>query len=90
MFMAEETLFEKVIKAGEAAPKRFRVFFLKDDEESIEIVESEQIFFNDIMNHLEQGGSVFISQKRIREYTAKGNKKKGAKKNLTKLYFAHV
>ena len=43
----------------------FQLFFLKDDEDqSIEVVEVEEIDFTEVEKHIEQGESVFITRKR--------------------------
>ncbi len=42
----------------------FQLFFLRDDEnQSVEVEEVEEIDFNRVKKHLEQGESVFITRK---------------------------
>ena len=41
----------------------FELFFLKHDEDqSVEVVEVEEIDFTEVKKHIEQGGSVFIAR----------------------------
>jgi hypothetical protein len=43
----------------------FQLFFLKNDEnQSVEVVEVEEIDFAEVKRHIEQGESVFITRKR--------------------------
>jgi len=43
----------------------FQLFFLEDDEDqSIEVIEVEEIDFTEVKKHIERGESVFITHKR--------------------------
>jgi len=49
----------------------FQLFFLKDDEEqSVEVVEVEEIDFREVKRRLKQGESVFITCKRMEKLNA--------------------
>ena len=55
--------YEKVSETGPEMPKRFRIFFLKNDKNcSVEIAETEQLCIADLLCHIELGEPVFISQ----------------------------
>jgi hypothetical protein len=42
----------------------FQLFFLKNDEnQNVEVVELDEIDFEEVKSHLEKGESVFITQK---------------------------
>ena len=57
-------VLKNVMEANEEKPV-FQLFFLKDDEDqSIEVVEVEEIDFTEVKKRIEQGESVFITRKR--------------------------
>lgn len=56
-------MLEKTIQLNEKPPK-FRLFFLKDDEEqNVEVEEVEEIDFENVRKRVEHGESVFITRK---------------------------
>ncbi|MFQ6073839.1 MAG: hypothetical protein ACE5KC_01340 [Candidatus Bathyarchaeia archaeon] len=56
------------IGANEEKPL-VQLFFLKNDEnQSVEVVEVEEIDFTEVKKHIEQGGSVFITRKRKQKW----------------------
>jgi len=63
-------VFRNVIKANEEK-LLFQLFFLKDDEDqSVEVVEVEEVDFREVERRLKQGESVFITCKREQELKA--------------------
>jgi len=57
-------LKSNLIKVKEEDPL-FQLFFLKNDEDqSIEVLEVEEIDFTEVKKRLDQGESVFITRKR--------------------------
>ena len=60
-------VLRNVIEVDEEKPL-FQVFFLKDDEDqSVEVVEVEEIDFREAERRLKQGESVFVTCKRKQE-----------------------
>ena len=57
-------VLRNVVEANEEKPL-FQLFFLKNDEnQSVGVVEVEEIDFTEVKKHIEQGESVFITHKR--------------------------
>ena len=75
------------MEANEEKPL-FQLFFLKNDEnQSVEVVEIEEIDFTEVKKGIEQGESVFITRKR----KEKLNSNLIANKEATKSwYFSHT
>ena len=48
----------------------FQLFFLKDDDKSVEVVEVEEVDFREVERRLKRGESVFITRKREQELKA--------------------
>ena len=47
----------------------FQLFFLKDNEDqNVEVEETEEIDFREVKKHLKQGESVFITRKRKQKW----------------------
>lgn len=89
--MFEETLLEKTTETCTES-KFFRLFILKNDEEyDVEVEEVEEIDFTKIIERLEKGESIFISQKRKQESSKKMPTEKFSKENAAELwYFTHI
>ena len=63
-------VLRKVIEDDEEKPL-FQLFFLREDEDqSVEVVEVEEIDFREVERRLEQGESVFIMRKRKQKLNA--------------------
>ena len=56
-------ILRKVIEVSEEKPM-FQLFFLKDEDQSVEVVEVEEIDFREVERRLKQGESVFVTCKR--------------------------
>jgi len=73
---------------------KFVVFFLNEDEEqSVHVEEVDEVDFSMIIQHLNLGGSVFISHRRKPDNTAgsKGTRLNKGFENLRKpWHFAHI
>jgi hypothetical protein len=55
----------KTIMKNKKKEAPFQLFFLKNDEtQNVEVIELNEINFEDVKNHLERGESVFITRKR--------------------------
>lgn len=60
-------VMRRAIESGKDKPL-FRLFFLKDnDDQSVEVVEVEEIDFREVERRLQQEESVFITRKREQE-----------------------
>ena len=63
-------VLRSVIEVDKEKPL-FQLFFLKDDEDqSVKVVEVEEIDFREVERRLKQGESVFITRKREQELKA--------------------
>jgi len=71
--------------------KRFMIFFLNDDEDqSVSVEEVEEINFSEIIQHLNFGGSVFITHIKKPELNINPKKKsKPMRKSDFNLVFRH-
>ncbi|MEM2946884.1 MAG: hypothetical protein QXN96_01445 [Candidatus Bathyarchaeia archaeon] len=89
--MLENSLLKKPTEACTES-KFFRLFFLKNNENyDIEVEEVEEIDFTKIIERLERGESVFISQKRKQESSRKISVKEFSKENAAEpWYFTHI
>ena len=98
-------MLKELLEVNSKKPKLYQVLFLKNDgDQSVEVEEVEQIDFVKIKEHLEQGDSVFITNRRRQKIKIPGPKKKIKKysvntKNVNKpsrkaakgtWYFDHV
>jgi hypothetical protein len=55
----------KTVMKNKKKEAPFQLFFLKNDEtKNVEVIELNEISFEDVKNHLERGESVFITRKR--------------------------
>ncbi|MEM2914793.1 MAG: hypothetical protein QXH91_05270 [Candidatus Bathyarchaeia archaeon] len=55
----------QIEKATEQEERRFIVYFLNEDEEqSVYVEEVNKVDFSKILNHIYDGGSVFIAQRK--------------------------
>jgi len=61
---AKRVMLRNVVEVNEEK-HLFQLFFLKDDEnQSVEVVEVEEIDFREVKRRLKQGESVFMTHKR--------------------------
>lgn len=56
---------QKTIIKNKKKEAPFQLFFLKNDAtQNVEVIELEEVNFEEVKSHLERGNSVFITQKR--------------------------
>ena len=68
---------------------KFQLIFLKDDEDqSVEVVEVEEIIFTEVEKRLEQGESVFITSKQKRNLKPNMITRKESHTEI--VYFSHL
>lgn len=78
---------EKIVKPVKERD-RFQLFFLKNDEyEGVEVEEVEEIDFEGIMERLDRGESVFITNKRGQEPYPRSRRREDAEEPW---YFIHI
>lgn len=66
----------------------FQLFFLKDDEDqSVQVVEVKEIDFAEVIQHLNQGKSIFITRKHTRERNQKSRLSEDPRELW---YFTHI
>ena len=65
---------------------KFQLLFLKNNENRVEVVESEEICVEEVKRHIELGDSIFIGQKPKRHPNSSVVKKKA----LEPWYVAHI
>ena len=58
----EMTVVNRIVEVSDEKPQ-FRLFFLKDEDQKVEVVEVETIDFSEVKDRLEHGDSVFITPK---------------------------
>jgi len=58
----EMTVLNRMVEVSNEKPQ-FRLFFLKDEDEKVEVVEVETIDFSEVADRLKHGESVFIIPK---------------------------
>lgn len=81
-----------LIKVKKNKPRVFQVLLLDNDEnEEVEVEEAEQVDFSRVEEHLEHGGSVFITSKRSQKITSpRGERKQRGKKRMQKVMVFHL
>ena len=78
-----------MFEVHEEEKPKFQLIFLKDDEDqSVEVVEVEKIDFTEVEKHLDQGESVFITNKQKKKSKPNLISKKESYTEV--LYFSHV
>ncbi len=66
----------------------FQLFFLKDDEDqSVQVVEVKEIDFAEVIQHLNQGKSIFITRKQTRE---RNQNSRLSEDHREPWYFTHI
>ncbi|MGD9130552.1 MAG: hypothetical protein PVH73_03135 [Candidatus Bathyarchaeota archaeon] len=56
---------QKTIRKNKKKESSFQLFFLKNNAtQNVEVIESDEVNFEEVKNHLERGDSIFITQKR--------------------------
>ena len=58
----EMTVMNRIVEVSNEKPQ-FRLFFLKDEDQKVEVVEVETINFREVEDRLKHGESVFITRK---------------------------
>ena len=58
----EMTVVNRIVEVSDEKPQ-FRLFFLKDEDQKVGVVEVETIDFSEVEDRLEHGESVFITSK---------------------------
>jgi len=58
----EMTAMNRIVEVSNEKPQ-FRLFFLKDEDQKVEVVEVETIDFSEVEDRLKHGESVFITRK---------------------------
>lgn len=88
-------MLKEILEVKRAVPQVFQVLLLGNDaSQDVEVEENEQVDFLRIQEHLNRGGSVFITSKRSQKI-APPKPQKAPRKNLgtvtaTAFYFDHV
>ena len=55
---------QKTVIENKKKEAPFQLFFLKTDStQNVEVIESDEVNFEEVKNHLERGDSVFITRK---------------------------
>lgn len=80
-----EVTLQSAVRIKDEKPK-FQLLFLKNNEDKVEVVESEEICVEEVKRHIELGGSIFIGQKPKRNPNSSVVKKKA----LEPWYVAHI
>jgi len=67
----------------------FQLFFLKNDDEnqSVQVVEVKEIDFAEVIQHLNQGKSIFITRKQTRKRNQKPRLSEDRRESW---YFTHI
>lgn len=87
-------MLKGVVEAKKEKVRVFQVLMLNNDaSQKVEVQEDEQVDFLRVQEHLQQGGSVFITSKRSQKIALPKEKKalrnKSDKKRLV-FYFDHL
>jgi hypothetical protein len=84
--VAPELLFQSPLSSD--VPSLFQIFFLSQDQtQSVEVVETEEIDFVEIVERLKLGESVFIKNKNPEILKSRSRMNKEEEQNLW--YFTH-
>ena len=90
-------MLRELIDAKTEKTQTFQIMLLKNDaEQEVEVHEAENVDFLRIQQHLQQGGSVFITSKcsqKLSRPTLKqrsASRKRNAMKTVTAFYFDHT
>lgn len=80
-------MFENTIQSSEEKPK-FQLFFLKDNEnQSVEVVETEEINLEEVRERIERGESAFITRRSKQQYGPPRAVSEGTRESW---YFTHI
>jgi len=87
----------EILQIETEKPRTFQVMLLCNDEgKNVEVLEAREIDYSTIHNHLQRGGSVFITSKHSQKLTLptfpqkKPHPKRRAVRTVTAFYFNHV
>jgi len=80
-------MFENTIQSNEEKPKH-QLFFLKDNEnQSVEVVETEEINLEEVRERIERGESAFITHRSKQRY---GPPRTVSEETRESWYFTHI
>lgn len=78
-------MLKEIVKKEEI---KFQLFFLKHDKsQGVKVVEVKEINFGEVIQHLNLGESVFITQKHVKTLNPRQRMKKEAEELW---YFTHI
>ena len=90
-------MLRELIDVKTEKTQTFQVMFLRNDaDQEVEVHEAEKVDFLRIHEHLQQGGSVFITSKcsqklsRPKPKQERASRKRSAMRTVTAFYFDHV
>jgi hypothetical protein len=90
-----KSVLREIVQIENEKPRMFQVMLLCNDaSKNIEVHETKEIDYSTIQNHLQRGGSVFItskpSQKLLTFQKTTARQKRRATRIVTAFYFNHV
>jgi hypothetical protein len=88
-------MLKGIVEAKKEKVRVFQVLMLSNNaSQKVEVQEDEKVDFLKVQEHLQQGGSVFITSKRSQKIALPKEKKalrnKGDKKKVMFFYFDHL
>lgn len=89
-------MLRELVEIKTEKARTFQVMLLGNDaSDHVEVHEEREVFLPRIQEHLQRGGSVFITSKpsqkiAIRAMQEKGQQRRRAAKTVTAFYFDHV
>jgi hypothetical protein len=95
--MVEKVVLREIVEVNDEKARTFQVMLLRNDaSRQVEIHESREVNYSIIQEHLQRGGSVFITSKPSQKITLptfperKACQKRRAVRTVTAFYFDHV
>ena len=90
-------MLRNTLQVRKERPHVFQALFLRNDKsQNVEVMEGKQIDFTMVQEHLENGGSIFITSKNSQKLKLEAPKKakpfrnRDKKKTVTVFYFDHL